>query len=62
MKPEPKAIPCQCSCFGGMRGNQTCHCCDGTGSQFVANGKYFPNTKEGWDKAVKELQKEPEHD
>lgn len=54
---EIKAIRCRAgNCFGGMKGNQTCHACDGTGSEIsVQDGKgewhYFPNTKEGDDDA-----------
>jgi len=34
--------------------------CGCTGSQFIANGKRFPNTKDGYDAAVEELSKPSE--
>lgn len=48
-----KAIRCRAgNCLGGMKGNQTCHVCDGTASELMVkdaqgNYHYFPNTKEG---------------
>lgn len=47
------AIRCRAlNCLGGMKGNQTCHVCDGTGSELAVKDKkgewhHFPNTKEG---------------
>jgi len=52
MTDEPKARHCpHCDFSCGQRGMDRCHICDGTGSVFLVNGKYYPNTKDGYEKA-----------
>jgi hypothetical protein len=54
-----KAIRCRAgNCLGGMKGNQTCHVCDGTGSEIYVKDNtgqlhFFPNTREGDEEARK---------
>jgi hypothetical protein len=52
---EPRPIRCRHCDFGtGQRGMDRCPKCDGTGSQLVYRGRLYPNTKEGYDRAIKE--------
>jgi hypothetical protein len=56
MELKPRICP-YCDFGTGRRGMDRCAKCDGTGSVFaVADGhggvRFFPNTKEGYDKAV----------
>lgn len=50
--PRPKPCP---DCKGGRIGMDDCERCAGTGTVLVANGKMFPDTREGYDAAGKEL-------
>jgi hypothetical protein len=53
IKPEPHPVRCNICDFGsGQRGMDRCSTCDGTGSMFVVNGRRFPNTEEGFNKAL----------
>lgn len=55
-----KPITCHHCDFGsGQRGMDRCSKCGGTGSGFWANGSFYPNTKEGHDAAVHEIQNNP---
>lgn len=50
---DPKPMTCDRCDFGtGTRGMDRCSRCDGTGSIFFVAGRYFANTKEGYDAAV----------
>jgi ribosomal protein L37AE/L43A len=54
-EPKPRACPhCDFSC--GQRGMDRCHVCDGTGSVFLAGGRYHPNTEKGFNAAVRALE------
>ncbi len=56
---EPKTVGCICDFSGGTRGMDRCSRCDGTGSRFLVvvrqewgnQAFYFPNTKEGYERA-----------
>lgn len=50
--PRPSKCP---ECIGGTVGMDSCETCKGTGTVFKANGKTFPDTKDGYDAASKEL-------
>ena len=52
---EPKVVPCIKHCYNGHIGMDNCNVCGITGSQFLANGKRFPNTEKGYNDAVAEL-------
>lgn len=53
-EPKPRACP-RCDFSSGQRGMDRCHYCDGTGSVFLAGGRYHPNTKEGFEAAQADL-------
>ena len=54
MKTDHVPILCPCCDFGsGHRGMSCCAACDGTGSVFNVARRYSPNTKKGFDAAVK---------
>lgn len=54
---EPGALNCPfCDFSMGYRGMDRCPKCDGTGSVFFVDGRYFPNTKEGFEKAMKQIE------
>lgn len=56
--PRIKAVACFGYCFDGRIGMDRCAKCDGTGSQLAVSGiqhRRFPNTKEGYEKALKLL-------
>jgi hypothetical protein len=59
---EPKPVGCTCDFSSGTRGMDRCSHCDGTGSRLlvVVDGQpfYFPNTKEGWGRALTKLAEE----
>lgn len=52
VEPKPTSCP-HCDFSGGTRGMDRCSKCDGTGSVFRVGGRYYPNTKEGYEAAVK---------
>ena len=47
-----KTVHCPKFCCQGFIGMDRCNICDETGSGFLVEGKFFPNTKEGAEKAV----------
>lgn len=52
----PVAYPCgRCDFSSGQRGMDRCSACGGTGSVFKVLALSFPNTKEGYEKALKHL-------
>ena len=55
-KREWLAVGCTCDFSGGTRGMDRCGRCDGTGSRLLhlPSGFHYPNTKEGWNRLVKE--------
>lgn len=53
---EPKPKSCE-FCMGiGYRGMDTCGKCRGTGSLLWVGAYHFPNTEEGWDRAMKKIE------
>lgn len=55
---EPKVYTCDHCDFGtGHRGMDWCSKCGGTGSVFRVGLRVFPNTKKGYEEAVRELNK-----
>lgn len=57
-EPKPRACP-HCDFSSGQRGMDRCGLCKGTGSVFLAGGRYYANTKEGFEAAVKAQEKSP---
>lgn len=49
---ELKPSPCPNFCLLGYKGMDRCGCCHGTASVFRVNDKTFPNTEQGYEKAV----------
>jgi hypothetical protein len=48
--------PSKCGdCRDGMVGMDMCERCAGTGTVFKVNGKLFPDTRDGYERAEKEL-------
>lgn len=47
-----------CDFSGGTRGMDRCHVCDGTGSVFWVYGRSYPNTEEGYNRALNALRRE----
>lgn len=52
---QPKVVPCVMSCHSGHRGMDNCNTCGITGSQFIFNGKRFPNTELGYIDSLREI-------
>lgn len=46
-----KIIACPWNCDDGYRGGDACNRCGKTGSGFRYQGKFYPNTVEGWSDA-----------
>lgn len=52
MTQEPKPRACHVCSGVGYRGMDRCNWCDTTGSVFIVGDERFPNTKEGYTKAI----------
>jgi hypothetical protein len=51
---EPKPVRCwHCDFASGYRGMDSCGKCKGTGSLLAFNGEWYPNTKEGYEDALR---------
>lgn len=50
--PRPRACP---ECKGGTKGMDVCEKCAGSGTVFLVNGRYYPDTREGYDQAERAL-------
>jgi hypothetical protein len=63
MSTDPKPRQCDHCDFGtGTRGMDRCARCDGTGSVFIVNGRYFPNTFDGYTNACVDAGVKPQHE
>ena len=52
-KKDLKAITCIRHCYHGYRGMDMCGGCRGTGSQLMFEGVSYPNTENGYKRAIK---------
>lgn len=51
-----KPSPCPNFCLSGYKGMDSCGCCHGTASVFWVGDKTFPNTRRGYEEALKALE------
>jgi hypothetical protein len=54
--PRPSKCP---ECKGGTKGMDVCEKCAGTGTVFLVSGRYYPDTRQGYDAAERALNNSP---